>query len=96
MTFIGTRPEVRKYVDCYTEEMLATLLLPAGVTSITSLEFKNEDEIVEKYLKQGELIDEIYVNKILPLKMELNLKYLTDVGFGSCIKILFKTLKDVI
>ena len=46
MTFVGTRPEVRKYVDAYTDEMMATLLLPAGITSNASIEYKDEDEIL--------------------------------------------------
>lgn len=52
MSFVGTRPEVKKYVDCYTDEMIATLLMPAGVTSKASIEYKNEDEIIEKYVKK--------------------------------------------
>ena len=56
MSFVGTRPEVKKYVDQYTPEMYATLLLPAGVTSLASIEFKDEDEILERYTSNG--IDE--------------------------------------
>lgn len=52
MTFVGTRPEVKKYVDMYTDEMKATLLLPAGVTSYASIEFKDEDEMLEKYVEK--------------------------------------------
>ena len=48
MTFVGTRPEVKKYVDKYTDEMMATLLMPAGVTSIASIKYKDEDEIKRK------------------------------------------------
>ena len=50
MSFVGTRPEVKKYVDEYTEEMYATLLLPAGITSRTSIAYKDEDEVMESYL----------------------------------------------
>ena len=53
MTFVGTRPEVKKYVDCYTDEMQATLLLPAGITSNTSIEYKDEDEIIDAYRAKG-------------------------------------------
>ncbi len=52
MTFVGTRPEVKKYVDKYTNEMKATLLMPAGITSNASIEFKDEDEILEKYVAE--------------------------------------------
>lgn len=48
MSFVGTRPEVQKYVDKYTDEMLATLL-PAGVTSLASIEYKDEDDIIGRY-----------------------------------------------
>ena len=46
MSFVGTRPEVKKYVDEYTEEVYATLLLPAGITSRTSIAYKDEDEVM--------------------------------------------------
>ena len=57
MSFVGTRPEVRKYVDCYTDEMMATLLLPAGVTSLASIKYKDEDEIMEEHTARGESPD---------------------------------------
>ena len=69
MTFVGTRPEVPKYVACYTDEMKATLLLPAGVTSKASIEYKDE----EKILKEAENTDEVYVAMILGEKMKINL-----------------------
>ena len=72
MSFVGTRPEVKKYVDQYTNEMKATLLLPAGVTSLASINYKNEDEIISKYINELSSIDEIYIKKILPEKMKYN------------------------
>ena len=60
MTFVGTRPEVPKYVQCYTDEMKATLLLPAGVTSRASIEYKDE----ERLLENAENADEVYKNEI--------------------------------
>ena len=69
MTFVGTRPEVPKFVASYTSEMMATLLLPAGVTSITSIYYKDEDEL----LKNSTNIDETYINDILPDKMKVKL-----------------------
>lgn len=69
MSFVGTRPEVVKYVDRYEPEMLATLLLPAGVTSEASIRYKDE----YKLLEEAEDIDEVYVKKILPAKMVWNL-----------------------
>ncbi len=70
MSFVGTRPEVPRYVDEYSDEMKATLLLPAGVTSEASIKYKDEDEL----LKDAENVDEIYIQKVLPEKMRWNLK----------------------
>ena len=73
MSFVGTRPEVKKYVDRYSDEMKATLLMPAGVTSKASIKFKEEDEIISNFANNGESIDDIYVKKVLPEKN--NIRY---------------------
>ena len=88
MTLVGTRPEVEKYVEGYSPEMLATLLLPAGVTSLASIFYKDED----KLLSGTENVDDVYVNEVLPKKMHYNLKAIKDFGFWSDIKILFMTV----
>lgn len=88
MTFVGTRPEVPKYVEKYTPEMYATLLLPAGVTSKASICFKDEDEL----LNGAEDPDEVYIEKILPRKMEYNLKSLEKFSIFSDIKVMFGTV----
>ena len=92
MTFVGTRPEVTKYVDYYSEEMLATLLLPAGVTSKASIFFKDEAELLEG----EEDPDEAYVKEILPCKMKYNLKDIEEFGFFNDIKIMFMTVFAVL
>ena len=93
MSFVGTRPEVRRYVDMYTPEMLATLLLPAGITSKASLAFKNEDEKMSALTKAGLSVDEAYLNHILPEKMKINLEYINNFSFlediSTCIKTVF-------
>lgn len=61
MSFVGTRPEVRKYVDAYTDEMKATLLLPAGVTSSASISYRDEDEVISKYVDNKHSIDDVYI-----------------------------------
>ena len=61
MTFVGTRPEVKKYVDKYTDEMKATLLMPAGITSMASIKFKDEDEIIEKYVSKAKVKAEVTI-----------------------------------
>lgn len=91
MTIVGTRPEVPKYVDAYTPEMMATLLLPAGVTSPASIKFKDEAEL----LKKSSDIDKQYIEVILPQKMEYNLQYISDFGFGRDISIILKTVVEV-
>lgn len=96
MTFVGTRPEVKKYVDAYSEEMKATLLLPAGVTSQASIEYKDEDKVIEKYKLQENDIDYIYINKILPTKMEWNLRYLKNFSLWKDIKICIYTVLAVL
>lgn len=75
MSFVGARPEVRKYVNEYTDEMSATLLLPAGITSLASIKFKNEDAILEELISDMKL-DQAYLENILPSKMIYNFEYL--------------------
>lgn len=85
MSFVGTRPEVQKYVDAYTDEMKATLLLPAGVTSLASLKYRDEDEIISQETDKGKTVDQAYIEDVLPEKMKFNLEYLNN----------FNILKDV-
>jgi len=91
MSFVGTRPEVKKYVDKYTDEMMATFLLPAGVTSRASIEFRDEAKIMDKYINKMN-VDDIYVKKILPQKMSYNLEYLKKCSMIEDIKLCIKTI----
>ncbi len=88
MTFVGTRPEATKYVESYTDEMWASLLLPAGITSLTSIYFKDEAEILDA----AEDTDKVYVEKLLPIKMYYNLQALENFSFFSDIGTMFKTV----
>lgn len=88
MSFVGTRPEVVKYVRKYTDEMTATLLLPAGVTSEVSIQYKDE----EKLLADVEDVDEAYIHMVLPEKMEYNLKSLREYSLIHEIKIMVDTV----
>lgn len=92
MTFVGTRPEVPKYVANYTPEMMATLLLPAGVTSLASIYYKDEAEL----LNGAEDTDKVYIEKILPAKMYYNLKAIEKFGFWRDIKTMFMTVFAVL
>ena len=92
MTFVGTRPEVPKYVDAYTPEMMATLLLPAGVTSLASIMYKDED----KLLSDAEDVDRAYISEVLPGKMKYNLQAIRKFSFWGDIKIMFMTVFAVL
>lgn len=92
MTFVGTRPEVPKYVAKYSPEMTATLLLPAGVTSHASIYYKDEAELLDG----AEDTDKVYVEKILPAKMYYNLKAIEKFGFWRDIKTMFMTVFAVL
>lgn len=92
MTFVGTRPEVPKYVASYTPEMMATLLLPAGVTSLASILYKDEDTLLEG----SQNVDKTYVEKVLPGKMYYNLKAIKTFGFFKDIKVMFMTVFAVL
>ena len=92
MTFVGTRPEVPKYVAGYTPEMMATLLLPAGVTSLASIFYKDE----EKLLSSAEDADKTYIEQIVPEKMRSNLRALRQFSFFGDIKLMFMTVFAVL
>lgn len=92
MTFVGTRPEVPKYTEQYTSEMMATLLLPAGVTSLASIYYKDEAELLDA----AEDTDKVYIEKILPAKMRYNLKAIEDFSFWGDIKVMFMTVFAVL
>ena len=97
MSFVGTRPEVEKYVDQYSEEMMATLFLPAGITSYASIMYKDEDERIGAYQKQtGKSVDEIYREYILPEKMKYNLKYLKEFSIWRDMKLMLMTVAAVL
>lgn len=91
MSFVGTRPETTKYVQRYTPEMYATLLLPAGVTSEASIMYKDENTLLEA----AEDVDDVYVNRVLPEKMKYNLESIMKFSFWGDIGVCFKTVSAV-
>ena len=95
MSLVGTRPEVAKYVAAYTPEMKATLLLPAGVTSTASILFKDEEELIAKFILEGMEVDNIYITKVLPEKMHYNLSYLKNYSFLGDLKLMVRTVLKV-
>lgn len=92
MSFVGTRPEVPKYVERYTPEMMATLLLPAGITSETSIRFKDE----EKLLNGADDVDRVYLEQVLPEKMKLNLESLEKLSLREDFLTMLRTLLAVL
>ena len=92
MTFVGTRPEVPKYTTQYTPQMMATLLLPAGVTSLASVYYKDEAELLDS----AEDTDKVYIEEVLPAKMYYNLKEIKSFSFFRDIKVMFMTVFAVL
>lgn len=92
MTFVGTRPESVHYVKSYTNEMYATLLLPAGVTSEASIEYKDEAELLD----QADNVDCVYINEVLPEKMKYNLNSIKEFSFFKEIATMFRTVFAVL
>lgn len=92
MSFVGTRPEVTKYIDGYTDEMYATLLLPAGITSEASIHYKDEDAVLEG----ADDVDRVYVEQVLPGKMEWNLRAVGRFNVWNELWIMVKTVKAVV
>ena len=92
MTFVGTRPESTYYVKRYTEEMYATLLLPAGVTSQASIKYKDEADLLD----QAEDVDQVYVKQILPEKMKYNLESIKNFSFIKELKTMIETVIAVV
>jgi len=89
MTFVGTRPEVPKFVNAYSPEMYATLLLPAGVTSQASIQFRNEEELLDA----SDNPEQTYIEDVLPQKMKINLDYVENFSLLNDFKIIIQTLK---
>lgn len=92
MTFVGTRPESVHYVKSYTNEMYATLLLPAGVTSEASIQYKDEADLLD----QADDVDSVYINEVLPEKMKYNLNSIKEFSFFKEIATMFRTVFTVL
>ncbi len=91
MSFVGTRPEVQRYVDKYSPEMYATLLMPAGITSMTSIKYRNEEEILEK----ADDVEKAYIEEILPQKMKYNIEYIEKFNIFYDMYVMFLTVIKV-
>ena len=91
MSLVGPRPEVRRYVDVYQPGYMATLLIRPGITAPSSIAFKDEDRL----LNAGGDPERIYIEKILPPKISLNLEYLRKISVMRDIQIIFQTIAAV-
>lgn len=92
MSYVGTRPEAVKYVEVYQPEYMATLLLPAGITSEASIRYKDE----AKLLEAAEDVDRVYVEEVLPGKMKYNLQFIKEFSFIGEMATMFRTVFAVL
>ena len=92
MSFVGPRPEVRYYVNHYSESDLEILSVKPGITDYASIYFRNEVEI----LKNADNPEQLYINDILPKKIALNKKYIAQNNIGTDIKIILKTISTIL
>lgn len=92
MSLVGPRPEVRKYVDLYTEEQLHVLDVKPGITDLASIRYRNENEILEKV----ENPDEYYMNVVMQDKLKINLEYVNNHSFWYDISLIFNTFWVII
>ncbi|MGZ6540074.1 MAG: sugar transferase [Bacteroidia bacterium] len=91
MSLVGPRPEVRKYVDMYTEEQKKVLKIKPGITDYASIEYSNENEILGK----ADDPEKVYITEIMPEKLKLNLKYIEEQSISTDLKIIFKTFAKI-
>lgn len=92
MSFVGPRPEVRKYVALYNETQLQVLKVKPGITDYASIEYSNENELLGKAVDP----DYMYIHTIMPAKLTLNLKYIEEISLMTDVKLILKTIKKIL
>ena len=92
MSFVGPRPEVRKYVDMYNEEQKKVLNVKPGITDYASIEYSKENELLAK----SDNPEQTYIKEVMPHKLLLNLKYIREKSFANDVKIIFRTLGKIL
>ncbi|MBK9283471.1 MAG: sugar transferase [Sphingobacteriaceae bacterium] len=92
MSLVGPRPEVRKYVQLYTDEQLKILNVKPGITDYASLEYYNENELLAKSANP----EKTYIDEVMPAKLNLNKKYVEEAGVLIDLKIIFLTIKKIL
>lgn len=91
MSLVGPRPEVRKYVDMYTPEQLKVLDVRPGITSLASIRYRNENDI----LAAADDPDRAYVEQVMPDKLAIDLEYVANASLASDLRLIFSTLKAI-
>ncbi len=92
MSLVGPRPEVRKYVDMYTEEQMHVLDVRPGITDLASIRYRNENELLERVNDP----DKYYVEVIMPDKLRINLEYVARHSFTFDIRLMFQTFRAIV
>lgn len=92
MSFVGPRPEVRKYVDLYNKYQVRVLTVKPGLTDYSSIEYINESDI----LKKSKNPEQSYINEIMPKKLEMNLRYIENQSLSTDIRIIINTIRKII
>lgn len=92
MSLVGPRPEVRKYVELYNEIQKKVLQIKPGITDFASIEFSNENEILGRAANP----EKIYIEEIMPKKLELNLKYISEQSVWTDLKIIIRTIIKIV
>ncbi len=92
MSFVGPRPEVKKYVDIYTKNQLKVLNVKPGITDYASIEYSNENEVLAKSAEP----EKTYINEIMPAKLVLNIKYINEMSLWIDFKIIMKTFLKIV
>lgn len=92
MSFVGPRPEVKKYVKFYEEEYDEILKIKPGITDLASIEYIDENTIISKYIDP----EKIYIEEVLPKKLMLNKRYIEEMSIKNDILLILKTIKKII
>lgn len=91
MSFVGPRPEVRRYVALYTPRQMQVLSVKPGITDYASIEYSNENELLAKSSEP----EKTYIEEIMPAKLLLNQKYISEQGLLTDLRIIFKTIAKI-
>lgn len=92
MSFVGPRPEVSKYVELFREDYIEILKIKPGITDYATIEFRDEEDVLKKYADP----EEGYIKEVLPRKIELYKRYISEMSFSTDIKLIFKTLLRIV